>query len=91
MSVETPFPVEGTITPTDYGYDASLPCVPEYMTETEDGTNYLQAAADAASRAFGEGTEVRVRFTSDDAGMVCGGFELLGPAEEDDEEAEVEA
>ena len=81
MQVETPFPVEGTITPTDYGHSASLPCASEWLTETEHG-DYLQQAVDRAAREYGEGTEVRVRFTSDRFGDQCGGFELLGPVED---------
>lgn len=84
MQVETPFPVEGTITPTDYGYSASLPCASEYLTETEDGTDYLQASVDRAARKYGEGVKVRVRFTSDRSGMGCGGYELLGPVEDEE-------
>lgn len=83
MQVETPFPVEGTITPTDYGYSASLPCASEYMTQTEHG-DQLQRAVDRAARKYGEGTEVRVRFTSRD-GMQCTDYELLGPVEEVEE------
>ncbi len=83
-AIETPFPVEGTVTPTDYGYSADIPCASEYLTETEDNTDYLQAAVDRAARKYGEGVEVRVRFTSDADGLGCGGFELLGPVEEGD-------
>lgn len=82
-SLDTPFPVEGTITPTDYGHSASLPCASEWLRETADGTDYLQAAVDRAARKYGEGVEVRVRFTSDRDGMGCGGYELLGPVEDD--------
>ena len=83
MSVESPFPVEGTVTPKESGYSASLPCASEYMTETESGTDYLQAAVDRAAREYGEGVEVRVRFTSGPAGLGCEGFEVLGPVEEE--------
>lgn len=82
MSVDTPFPVEGTITPKENGYRANLPCASVYLTETEDGTDYLQAAVDRAARKHGEGVEARVRFTSDRSGMGCGGYEVLGPVEE---------
>lgn len=85
MQIETPFPVEGTIEPTEYGYSASLPCASEWLTETEHG-NYLQQAVDRAARKYGEGTEVRVRFTADRSGDQCGGYELLGPVEEADED-----
>jgi len=81
--VDTPFPVEGTITPTDYGYSASLPCATEWLTETEYG-DYLQQAVDRAAREYGEGIEVRVRFTSDGFGDSCGGFTLLGPVGDDE-------
>lgn len=81
-SLDTPFPVEGTVTPTDYGHSANLPCASEWLTETEDG-DYLQQAVDRAAREYGEGTEVRVRFTADRFGDGCGGFELLGPVEAD--------
>jgi len=81
--IETPFPVEGTITPNANGFSASLGDVAsEWLTQTEDGTDYLQAAVDRAARKFGEGVEVRVRFTSDAHGLGCGDFELLGEAEE---------
>lgn len=83
MNIETPFPVEGTIEPTEYGYSASLPCASEYMTETENG-DQLQRAVDRAARKYGEGMEVRVRFTSRD-GMQCTDYELLGPVEEAEE------
>lgn len=83
-AVETPFPVEGTITPTERGYSANLPCSSLYLTETEDGTDYLQAAVDRAAREYGEGVEVRVRFTSGVSGLGCAGFTLLEPV--DDEE-----
>lgn len=82
-TIETPFPVEGTITPTEYGYSASLPCESEWLTETENG-NVLQQAVDRATRKYGEGTEVRVRFTSDRFGEGCGDFELLGEVESDE-------
>ncbi|ELZ04961.1 hypothetical protein [Natrialba asiatica] len=82
MQVETPFPVEGTITPTDYGYSASLPCASVYLTETEHG-DFLQQAVDRAAREYGEGVEVRVRFTADATGLQCGDFELLGSVEGD--------
>lgn len=61
MSIQTPFPVEGTITPTEYGHSAILPCDSVWLTETEDGTDYLQNAVDRAARKYGEGTEVHVR------------------------------
>lgn len=80
--VETPFPVEGTITPKENGFRASLPCASEWIRETEHGDK-LQQAVDRAARKYGEGTEVRVRFTSRD-GMQCTDYELLGPVEEDD-------
>ena len=79
--LDTPVPVEGTVTPTDYGHSASLPCASVWLTETETG-DYLQRAVDRAARKYGEGTEVRVRFTADRAGVTCGGFELLGPVED---------
>ena len=81
MDIETPFPVEGTVTPKENGYRASLPCASEWLTETDDG-DYLQRAVDRAAREFGDGTEVRVRFTSDRFGDQCGGFDLLGRVDE---------
>jgi hypothetical protein len=81
MDIETPFPVEGTITPEESGFRASLPCASEWLTETEDGTNYLQRAVDRAARKHGNDVEVRVRFTAGPFGDGCGGFELLGPVE----------
>lgn len=88
MSVETPFPFEGTITPRENGYGANLPCESEWLTETEDGTDYLQAAVDRAARKHGEGVEVRVRFRADRSGVGCGGVMLLGPV--DDKAADAE-
>jgi len=87
VSIETPFPVEGTVTPLENGYRADLPCESEWLTETEDGTDYLQGAVDRAARKFGEGVAVRVRFESDRFGDGCGNFRLLGPVEDDDDAA----
>lgn len=84
MSVETPFPVEGTITPNDHGFSASLPCASAWLTETNNG-DYLQQAVDRAARKYGEDVEVNVRFTADKFGDTCGGFELLGPVEGGDD------
>jgi len=84
MSItDAPFPVEGTVTPTDYGHSANLPCAAEWIRVTESG-DYLQRAVDRAARKHGEDTEVRVRFTSRD-GLQCTGFRLLGPVEGADE------
>lgn len=80
MSVETPFPVEGEVEPTEYGYSAETPCTSEWMTETENG-DMIQAAADRIARVHGEGTRMRVRFTSNWEG-VCNDFELLEVVEE---------
>jgi hypothetical protein len=80
--VDTPFPAQGTITPTNYGYSANLPCASEWLTQTETG-DYLQQAVDRAARKHGEGTEVEVRFTSND-GLQCTGFTLLGAVEDND-------
>lgn len=77
--VDTPFPVEGTVTPKENGFHANLPCASEWLRETETG-DYLQQAVDRAARKYGEGTEVRVRFTSSD-GLQCTSYELLGEAE----------
>ena len=82
--MENPFPVEGTVTPTEYGHSASLPCAAEWIRETEHG-DYLQRAVDRAARKYGEGEEVRVRFTSND-GLQCTSFELLGPVDDGDNE-----
>ena len=79
MIYETPFPVEGTITPTDYGYSASLPCELEWLTETASGMDFLLAAVDRSARQYGEGIEVRVRFTYDRFTESCDGYEMLGP------------
>jgi hypothetical protein len=80
MSIEVPFPVEGTVTPTDYGYSADLPCASEWLTETENG-DLLQRAVDRAAREYGEGVEVRVVFYDDGHG-VASNFELRGEASE---------
>lgn len=79
MQIETPFPVEGTITPDDHGFSASVPCASDWLRETEHG-DVLQQAVDRAARKHGEGTTVRVRFTSSD-GVQCTDFELLGEEE----------
>jgi hypothetical protein len=84
MQIETPFPVEGTVKATDYGHSSKLPCASEWLTETESGTNYLQAAVDRVARKYGEGVEARVRFTSDSFGDGCGGYTILGRSDEID-------
>jgi len=76
LDIDTPFPVEGTITPKPSGYRASLPCATEWLTETDNG-DVLQQAVDRAARKHGEGVEVRVRFTSKGHG-VAQDFEILG-------------
>lgn len=82
--IDTPFPVEGTVTPREGGgFSANLPCASEWVRETEDGTDYLQAAVDRAARKYGDGVEVRVRFTSGMSGLGCSGFELLAPVDEE--------
>ena len=80
MSIETPFPVEGTVTPTEYGHSASLPCADEWLTETENG-DILQQAVDRAARKYGEGVEVEVVFRDDGHGNASG-FDILGPVKE---------
>jgi hypothetical protein len=80
--IETPFPAEGEVTPTDYGYSASLPFDSTWLTETESGEDYRQNAVDRAARKHGEGTTVRVRFTTNCFGEGCGGYELLGVVDE---------
>ncbi|MFC7216508.1 hypothetical protein ACFQO4_20830 [Saliphagus sp. GCM10025334] len=75
MQIESPFPVEGTVTPTDYGHSTNLPCESEWLTEAPNG-DYLQQAVDRAAREYGEGTTVRVRWTGRHG--ECNGFELLG-------------
>lgn len=89
MSVENPFPVEGTVTPTDYGRSVKVPCATEYLTMTDHG-DFLQQAVDRAARKYGEGVEVRVRFSSSD-GLQCTGYELLGPVEENGDDEGVSA
>lgn len=80
MNIETPFPVEGTVTPTEYGHSSSLPCASEWLTETENG-DLLQRAVDRAAREYGEGTEVEVVFYDDGHG-VANDFEIVGPVQE---------
>ncbi|MFC4553512.1 MULTISPECIES: hypothetical protein [Halorussus] len=82
MSIETPFPVEGTITPRENGFGASLPCESEWLSETENG-DILQRAVDRASREYGNGVEVAVVFHDDGHGNAQS-FDLLGLAEETD-------
>lgn len=89
-AVETPFPVEGTITPKKSGYSANLPCSSLYLTETEDGTDYLQAAVDRAAREYGEGVGVRVRFTSGVSGLGCAGFTLIEPVDGQEQDGDAE-
>jgi len=88
MKIETPFPVEGTITPKETGSHASLSCASEWVTQTENG-DLLQRAVDRAARKYGNGTKVEVRFTDDGHG-VAQDYELLGPVDESDE-SEAEA
>lgn len=82
VSVDSPFPVEGTVTATNYGLSVTLPCDRAWVRETEHG-DFVKRAAAKAEQEYGEGTEVRVRFTADRSGDQCGDFELLGPAEDD--------
>jgi hypothetical protein len=74
--VETPFPVEGTLTATESGYTLDLPCATEWLTETETG-DYVDKAVQRIALEYGEGIGVRVRWTDDGHG-VCNSFELLG-------------
>lgn len=83
MSIETPFPVEGTVTPREYGHSASLPCASEWLTETENG-DILQRAVDRAARRYGNDVEVEVVFRDDGHGMARD-FEIVGPVGDDDE------
>lgn len=81
MSVDDPWPIEGTITPHENGHTASLDG--SVMNLTEGETNHLQAAVDRAARQYGEDVEVEVIFR----GKLfegCSSYELLGPVEEDD-------
>ena len=83
LDIDTPFPVEGTITPRENGYSASFPCETEWLTETENG-DVLQQAVDRAARKYGEDTEVEVVFRDDGHGN-ANGFDLLGPVESQEE------
>lgn len=78
--IETPFPVQGTITPQENGYRASLDAAYEWVSETENG-DLLQRAVDCAAWKYGTGTEVHVQFTADGHG-VCTDFQLLGEADD---------
>lgn len=84
--METPFPVEGTITPDENGYTASVPCETMWLTETENG-DVLQQAVDRAAREHGVGTEVGVRFTARGIGGDVS-FELLGAVDDENAGAE---
>lgn len=77
VDIETPFPVEATITPKEYGYGANLPCASEWLTETEHGDK-LQAAVDRARSEYGNETEVEVVFYGDGHGQ-CKEFSLIRP------------
>jgi hypothetical protein len=80
--IQTPFPVEATVTPREGGgYSATLPCPDEWMEHTEHG-DYVQQAADSAARKHGNQTTVSVRFNSDD-GETCSSFEIIGPVDEE--------
>ena len=85
MELNSPFPVEGEVTPTEYGISANLPCASEWLTETENG-NFLQQAADRAARKYGEGVTVKVRWSGRHG--ECSGFKLLGPVDVESEEDE---
>ena len=83
LEIETPFPVEGTITPRENCFGASLPCASEWLTETENG-DILERAVDRAARKYGNGTEVKVTFTDDGHGN-ANDFDLHGPVENTEE------
>jgi hypothetical protein len=77
FGIETPFPVEGTVTPREDGFGASLPCASEWLSETENG-DVLQRAVDRAARKHGNGVEVEVTWYDDGHGNAHG-FEIHGP------------
>jgi hypothetical protein len=82
MSVQTPFPVEATVTPRESGgYSADFPCHDEWLDHPEHG-DYLKQAADRAARKYGNQTTVSVRLKSDD-GETCSGFKIIGPVDEE--------
>jgi hypothetical protein len=82
MSVQSPFPVEGTIVIKESGYRARFPCATEWLSQTEHG-DLLQWAVDRSRAKYGTGVEVRVRFTEDEAHGGAGDFELLGVTDSD--------
>ena len=84
LEIETPFPVEGTITPRENGYGASLPCASEWLSETENG-DLLQRAVDRAARKYGNGVEVEVTWRDDGHGN-ANDFEIHGPVEDQEED-----
>ena len=88
MDIETPFPVEGTVTPRENGYGASLPCASEWLSETENG-DMLEQAVHEAVYEYGRGVEVRVRWTARHG--ICNGYELLGPVPEETDSEPAEA
>lgn len=81
-SIETPFPVDGTITPTETGFQIDVPCSLAWLIHADAGeyTNVMDQAAEAAAATFGTDNPVRVRFVADAAGDQCGGYELRGLA-----------
>lgn len=81
MEIENPFPITGSIRPTDYGYGASLSAPSEYITEVE-GPNLLQAAVDRSARKYGEDVRVEVVFYGDEWDGATD-YELLGPIDDD--------
>ena len=80
MDIETPFPIEGTITPRENGYSANLDAPSEWLTETEHG-DMLQRAVDRAAREHGNDVTVEVMFYSDGHG-VCNDYALFDTVSE---------
>jgi len=71
-----PFPIEGTVTPTEWGFIPNIHDELEYITKTPHG-DMLKQAVERATERYGHGTEVRVCFTGSNG--MCNNFHLLGP------------
>lgn len=79
MNVNTPFPVEGTIEATEYGFSADIPCDSMWLRETEN-VDILQRAVDRVARKYRGGYEVEVRFTEESLGDID--FEIIDSEED---------
>lgn len=88
MPPEDPFPVEGTITLRENGFRSSLPCAPEWLTETENG-DQLKKAVHEAAYEYDVGQEIHVIWYASHG--ICNSYEIVGPASEVEDTEQTEA